>query len=248
MNKVPTFAERLKAGGLHLIFSAVLLAIALYLVFVLWYPAPLHKAAGVVRMYFLMLGVDLLLGPVLTFIVYKRDMPRMAFDLVVILVLQLAFFSYGLSTVAQGRPVWLAFVVDDFELVASVGIDRRQQDDFTEEYRESLWENPRWVAALYSNDPVLRDRQREDEIFAGISLAQRPETYAPLSRVSDRLLSRAQELAELEKHNDAEVVAEVLSGWTEASGWLPLKSNEVDMVVLLDDSAGVVAVVDLRPW
>lgn len=244
----PTLAERFKAMSLHLALSVVLLGIALYLVFVLWYPAPLHQAAGVTKVFLILLGVDVLLGPLLTFVVYKKDLPQLRMDLGIILILQLAAFVYGLSTVSQGRPVWLVFVVDDFELVRPVDIDHRQSSHFLPEYQTSLWVGPRWVVAQYATDPKLRESQRQDEMFDGISLAQRPETYVPLSTKSAQILIKGHALEELKKYNNANQVNTTLSQWPQATRWLPLKGVVLDMVVLLDAQARVLATVDLRPW
>lgn len=244
----PTLAERFQAMGIHLALSFVLLGIALYLVFALWYPAPLHQAAGVTKVFLILLGVDVLLGPLLTFVVYKKDLPQLRMDLGIILILQLAAFVYGLSTVSQGRPVWLVFVVDDFELVRPVDIDQRQSSHFRPEYRESLWAGPRWVAAQYASDPKLRESQRQDEMFDGISLAQRPETYAPLQTRAPQMLAKGHALDELKKYNEARAVDAALSAWPNAARWLPLKGTVLDMVVLLDQHAMILATVNLRPW
>lgn len=53
-----------------------------------------------------------------------------------------AAFVYGLSMIERGRPVWLAFVVDDFELLASTAIERSAQSRFAETYRDSWSRGP----------------------------------------------------------------------------------------------------------
>lgn len=244
----PTLRERLKAAGLHLAFSLVLLGIALYLVFALWYPAPLHIATGVTRVFLILLTADVLLGPLLTLIVYKKDWPQLRIDLAIILLLQVSAFTYGLATVSQGRPVWLAFVVNDFELVRPIDIDRRQSANFLPQHQESLWKGPRWVAAVYSDLPAVRKDQLEDEMFNGISLAQRPETYASLATRSAQMQSRGRHPDDLKKYNDPGLVKAVLSQWPTSAKWLPLKGPAQDMVVLLDVDGNVLAIVDLRPW
>lgn len=248
MLQKPSLTERSKAAGIHFVFSALLLCIALYLVFALWYPSPLHKAAGVTRLYLTLLAIDLILGPALTFIVFKKDKLKLRIDLAVILTLQISAFMYGLHAAAQGRPAWLAFVVDDFEVVRVVDIDQRRHRDFKPDYQKSLWVGPAWVAALYSGDPKIRESQRQDEIFNGISLAQRPETYAPLAVKAQKILEKAHPLPELQRYNPPAGVATALKPWPGAVKWLPLKCPAVDMVVLVNSQGEVLAIVDLRPW
>ena len=243
-----TIEDRFRAALIHALFSLVLLGIALYLVFVLWYPAPLSEAVGVTDIYYLMLAVDLVLGPALTFVVFKFDRVRLVFDLVVILLVQMTFYVYGLMIVSQGRPEWLVFVVDDFELVRQVDIDRRAQAEFSPEFRQTLWDGPRWVAAVYSDDPGVARVQKEDEMFLGISLATRPEAYVPLHSRAERMLAESRSISELSGHNDPALIESELSRFPEAKSWLPMKGFERDMVVLLDDAGDVLGVVSLAPW
>ena len=109
--------NRFYAFGLHILFSFLLLILALLLVFKLWYPAPLDQAMGVTEIFWFILGVDLILGPLLTFVVFNPKKKELKRDLIIILIIQIAAYIYGLYTVAQGRPVWQVFVVDDIELV-----------------------------------------------------------------------------------------------------------------------------------
>lgn len=243
-----TIEDRFRAALMHVLFSLVLLGIALYLVFVLWYPAPLSEAVGVTGIYYLMLAIDLVLGPAMTFVVFKFDRVRLVFDLVVILLVQLTFYIYGLMIVSQGRPEWLVFVVDDFELVRQVDIDRRAEADFSPEFRETLWDGPRWAAAVYSDVPGVARAQKEDEMFMGISLATRPETYAPLHSRAEKMLEESRLLSELWSYNDPALIESELSRFPEAQSWLPMKGFERDMVVLLDTVGGVLGVVPLAPW
>lgn len=242
-----TLRDRVRAALVHTGLSLILLGIALYLVFILWYPSPLPAAAGVTDIYLLMLAIDLTLGPVLTFVVFKYDRARLIFDVVVILLVQLSFYIYGLTIVSQGRPEWLVFVVDDFELVRQVDIDRSAEADFLPAFRDTLWDGPRWVAAVYSDDPAVAQAQKEDEMFKGISLATRPETYVPIDTRNDAIRERAQPLEVLAEFNDADALTR-LEAYPEAAGWLPMKGFETDQVVLVDDAGKVLGVVALNPW
>ena len=248
MSSGVTLAERAKAAGTHLLLSAVMLGVALYLVFVLWYPSPLQEAVGVGKVYLMMLMIDVLLGPMLTFMVFKKHRIKLIFDLTVIVVLQLSAYFYGLHVVSAGRPVWLVFVIDDFELVRPADIDYREQQAFAPQYRVKLFSSPRWVAAVYSDDPQVREEQREDEMFNGISLATRPEAYVPLDSRRQQISARAQPLDRLSRFNDPQAVAAALVRYPDAVGWLPLKGEEKDLVVLVDAAGNVLSAVDLAPW
>ena len=65
----------------------------------------------------MLLAIDVILGPVLGFIVFKEGKKTLKMDLAIIIVLQLSALSYGLFSIYQGRPVWLVFQNDHFDLV-----------------------------------------------------------------------------------------------------------------------------------
>ena len=69
--------------------------------------------------FFLVMSVDVVLGPVLTFAVFNRakGVRHLRRDLAVIGVLQTAALAYGLHTVYIVRPVAMVFEVDRFRLV-----------------------------------------------------------------------------------------------------------------------------------
>ncbi len=88
--------NRFYAFGLHILFSFLLLILALLLVFKLWYPAPLDQAMGVTEIFWFILGVDLILGPLLTFVVFNPKKKELKRDLIIIIVIQIAAYIYGL--------------------------------------------------------------------------------------------------------------------------------------------------------
>ncbi len=107
---------RIKAFLMHLAVSAVIALLAVLLVFQIWYPAPLHEALGVTDIFLLLPLVDVILGPLLTLLVFKLGKKTLIMDLAVIACLQLAALGYGLWTVAEGRPAWIVYNADRFDV------------------------------------------------------------------------------------------------------------------------------------
>lgn len=236
--------NRLYAFGLHAIFSLLLLALALFLVFKLWYPAPLDQAMGVIEVFWFILGVDLILGPLLTFLIFNPKKKELKRDLIIIIIVQLSAYIYGLYTVAEGRPVWQVFVVDDIELVRAIDIQEKNS-----QYPFHLFNKPQWVAAVYSEDPKIAQEQKQTEMFDGISLAARPKAYQPLSSRKVQIRSKIKKLDSLKQFNSAEQIKLTLHQYPyNIIGYLPVKGFAEDMVALFDDDLNAVAIVNLRPW
>ncbi len=108
---------RLRAAAIHLLGSVLVAGIAAFLVFGLWFPGPFLTIAGGAKLFLLVMTVDVISGPALTFVIASAGKPRSEFarDLAVIAVLQLGALGYGLYTMAAARPVAVAI------LGASVG-------------------------------------------------------------------------------------------------------------------------------
>lgn len=243
--------QRLKFAGVHVLFSVLLLCIALYFIKMIWYPNPLGLAVGVGSIYLTLLAVDLILGPLLTFVVYKEDKRKLRFDLTVILVVQLSAYMYGLYTVAQGRPVWQVFVVDDIELVSPIDIKKTADYQMKAEFAPSIFTGPQWVAAVYSNDKKKQQEQKEAEMFEGINISARPEAYQPLSVQKEKIVEKLKPIHELYQFNldkDRNEVDGIIASYPKVVGWLPMKAPELDMVVLFDKNSQPIATVNLRPW
>lgn len=240
---------RLKAFTIHLLISALTALLAAGLVFFIWYPAPLHTAAGVISLFLMLLVIDVILGPSLTLLVYKPGKKTLIMDLTVIACLQLAALVYGLHTVADGRPAWLVFTKDRFEMVRVPDIDERKLDQAAVEYRNASWFGPKWVAA---KAPFLSDESNQimfESVAGGPDIAQRPNLYQSLNSQRQAIAEKTQPLSSLIAFNAAEQIKQLTDRYPTANGWLPLKANAKDMTVLLNaDTGAVIAIVDLRPW
>lgn len=221
----------------------------LFLVFRLWYPAPLHEALGVTRIFRLLILVDMVIGPLLTLLVFKAGKKTLIFDMAVILALQLSALCYGVWSLAEGRPIWLVFNADRFDLVRMVDIDTRRLQEAEPEYQGGSWLGPQWVGAVKPADVDQRNALIFESVMGGSDIAQRPNLYRPLTELHSALRDKALPLQELHSYNEVEQVREVLARWPSADAWLPLMALVKPLVVLFNrERAEIVAVVDLRPW
>src|SRR6478609_1719637 len=116
--------SRLRAAAIHLALSVAVAAVAGFLVFALWYPYPYRDISGGRELFQLVVAVDVIIGPLITFAVFNRSKPdrELKRDLVMVGVLQLAALCYGLFTVHLARPVHMVFEYDRFRVVHQVEI------------------------------------------------------------------------------------------------------------------------------
>jgi hypothetical protein len=120
----PTLRGRLKASGLHLISTLCVAAIAAAMVFFIWYPWPYSEVSGGVGLFVLVVGVDIVLGPALTLVVFDNRKRRAELwrDMAFVVVMQLGGLAYGVHTVYVARPVVLALEGDRFRAVIAASV------------------------------------------------------------------------------------------------------------------------------
>ena len=114
---------RWQAAGTHLLISVAIAAVALFVLLRVWYPPPLFTAEGGNELLFMLVAVDVVIGPLITLIVFKSGKPGLRFDLSVIALLQACALACGSYTMFVARPVFIAFIVDRFEIVRANDID-----------------------------------------------------------------------------------------------------------------------------
>lgn len=241
-------SKRLKFFLNHLTLSFLIALLVVGLVFFIWYPFPLAKAVGVTHIFLMMLAIDVIVGPLLGLLVYKEGKRTLKFDLSVIITIQILALCYGIYSIAEGRPVWLAYNIDRFELVRKNEIIEKNIAQALPQYQQVSWLKPQFVATEFSQDAKQRNDDMFAEVLGGVSLAQHPERYLALSKVKDQIQKRAQPLKLLQQYNPKSVVEKTLAQYLQATAFLPLKAGSVDMTVLVDQSGEVVEIVDLRPW
>jgi hypothetical protein len=246
--------DRFIASLIHLAISCTIAAIAMVVVFYIWYPEPLHTAVGVTQIYLILLGVDITLGPLLTFIVFKKGKKYLKLDLAIIAFLQLAALCYGMNTVFAGRPAFVVFNVDRFDVTRAHEINpasaEKAEKSGNQVAKISLFK-PKWVAALAAKDSKRNEEIMFSAVAGGPDWPQLPELYVPLSEVKKQMLEKAKPLAELRKlHNNDPGVIEQLANWKDSSvKWLALRGPVKNQVVLIDSgTADVVQVLDIKPW
>lgn len=223
----------------HLALSAILSLVIMAVVFFVWYPFPLASATGVSTIFLMLLAIDMLLGPLLGFFVYKSGKKTLKLDLAVVIVIQLSAMFYGVFNIFEGRPVWIVYNVDRFDLIRANDIETKANNYF----------GPKYAAIQLSQNNSQRNTDLFNEVIGGVALTQQPNRYVSLEKVKKDIEFRARKLSELKNYNINVDFNSLTRNYSEADSWVPLKANVKSMVVLVNKKQGrVVGIVDLRPW
>jgi hypothetical protein len=109
-----TNLSRFQAFAIHLLISSFILASFLSFVFLVWYPQPFFVVEGLVQIVWVLIGVDVVLGPALTLVVFKTGKPGLKRDLSIIAAIQIAGFIYGAHTFYIERPSFAVIYDSDY--------------------------------------------------------------------------------------------------------------------------------------
>lgn len=192
-----SFKHRLRFSSIHLAWSLVVALAAAALVFGLWYPAPYRSLSGGLHLFSLLVVVDVMLGPLATAVVSKPDKSVRAWrtDITVIALLQCAALGYGLWTLHQARPVYMAFELNRFRVVHAVDVPTEWLAKAPADFRELPLTGPSWLAV---RQPTGAQEFLDATVAAlqGVHLAFQPELWIPYEQALDRVRQEAKPLNE----------------------------------------------------
>lgn len=130
--------SRKQAFFSHLGLSLVIFAIVLYFIVFHWYPQPFFSTDGGWQGVRLIAAVDIVLGPLLTLIIFNPKKPELKTDVSIIALIQFVALFSGLYVVHNERPVAKIFQDGVFHIVTGYDMAERgiTLDDL-EKYRVS---------------------------------------------------------------------------------------------------------------
>jgi len=237
MNKVK---DRLGASGIHLGISLCVAVFAAALVFGLWYPYPYGEISGGRELFFLVVAVDVIMGPLITLAIFNRAKPRreLLIDFTVVGLLQLAALGYGLWTVFAARPVHLVFEYSRMTVVHAIDVDA----DLLAKAPTSLQKLPVTGPTVIALRPFKNPAEQFDATmaaFEGFPLAARSDLWQAYEPVRADVLKEAKPVAELRarfSNQAAQIDLAIAATGRPVTDlrYLPLLSRKTAWTVLLD--------------
>ena len=234
--------ERLRASAIHLTISLAIASLAALLVFGLWYPYPYREISGGRELFLLVIAVDVVMGPLITLIIFNRSKSHrhLVMDFSAVALLQLAALSYGLFTVFIARPVHLVFEFHRMAVVHAVDVGPEQ-----------LSQAPAGLRKLPLTGPTLlslRDFKSADEQVTsmlqatqGLAQAAQPELWQTYEAGRADILKEARPVAQLKSRfpNQSALIDRVVSKsglGADKLGYLPMLGRKHAWTVLIDSA------------
>jgi hypothetical protein len=235
--------EKFRAFGFHFVATLIVTLISAALIFLVWYPDPFARMVGGFKLFLLVAGCDLALGPLLSLIVYNSRKTRLALtiDYTIIGIVQIAAFIYGVYSVSQARPAYVAFVKDRLEVIAAGEI---ADTDRAEAKNAKYGTARRWGPLLVAT--FVEPQDKSDALWAaleGRDVGVRPKFYVEYETQIDAIKLQSKPLETLEKRrpDSKGPIREALTELQRPASdfrWLPVRHTKGFWTALIDDKSG----------
>jgi hypothetical protein len=192
--------DRLRASGIHFCISLAVASLAALLVFLVWYPYPYREVSGGRELFLILVSVDVVLGPLITLMIFNRSKPRreLVRDLAIVGLIQLSALAYGMWTVFVARPVHLAFEIDRFRVIHAVDVPVEMMEQAPPEL-QSL---PLFGQSVLAVRPFRSAEESYEATMAalqGVHLGARPDLWQAYPQARMRVLLAAKPAAQLKQ-------------------------------------------------
>ncbi|RYF29832.1 MAG: hypothetical protein EOO23_06495 [Comamonadaceae bacterium] len=241
--------RRCRATAFHLLLSLIIGGMVAMLVFGFWFPRLLRELVGGVELFWLVVGVDVVCGPLLTLVVFNPVKPtnELRRDVTVVAIIQLLVLVYGIHTLGYARPVAIGHEVDRFRVVSFADMD--VADAHTAPSWAMPWSlsGPRAVGIRTASN-ATEVLASVDASLQGIEPSQRPSWWQDYALSVPQVLAKAKPMSELRaKHPGQAALLETAASQAIAGPaakettdpaalrWLPMVSRRAaDWVALID--------------
>lgn len=181
-----TMKIRLKAFAVHFLISAVVVGIALALTYGLWYRPPFSYIENVTAVILVLAVVDLVMGPLMTFIVYNPGKKTLKMDLAIIGLVQLGALLYGMSVIYEARPVYAVYAGGRFSTASASEFEEAElaKAPADSPYLKFPKTGTEWIGASLEQ---LSDNDRQTAIMAdaiGGGPRIMPRLFVPFATVA----------------------------------------------------------------
>jgi hypothetical protein len=169
---------KLKAFASHLGISFVIFLAILSLLIFAWFPPPFFTSDGGWQGIRIIAGVDLVLGPLLTLIVFKPGKPGLKFDLTVIGIIQISALAWGIWMLHHERPVAAVFADGYFTPVTFNDI--RMYGMTSDKLHTFGSKAPYWIFSELPQDPGKLQKVRIEALRSGQPISRLVDYYRPM--------------------------------------------------------------------
>ncbi len=180
--------DKAKASIIHLLLSAVVISALVSLMLLFWFPAPFLGVTNFKEIAVILISIDLVLGPLLTFIVYNKAKKSLKLDLSIIVSIQVVALSYGIYMLFLTHPVYITYYNNSFNVItAKHAVPEKAKD---ESFNISKLSSPT-LAYMQLPEGISEDTLFNEMIDGAAEIEARTEFYQPYKDNLNKILANS---------------------------------------------------------
>ncbi len=246
-------SSKIKAASIHFLLSLVVITFIICLMIYFWFPSSIIEVSNFKEIVLLIISIDLVLGPILTFVVYKENKKGLKLDLTVIAGLQLSALVFGVYNLYQVHPLYITFNVDRFTLVSAM--DSNPNEVQIESLRKSKFSSPVLVVSELPEDISEKNNLVLNALEnGGSSFELNSKYYKPYSEdYIDKIISKSLDpeivFKETESRKKLDKFINKYGKNANDYAYLPLEGTAKDAIWVLDLNTGKpIDTISVLPW
>lgn len=245
------FSARFRSSGVgslwHFLGCVMVATASFALVLGVWYPHQYQEMSAGKELFFLLIGSDVVAGPLLTLVLFTPTKSRRELrnDLTMVVACQLFVFMLGMYAAYHARPLFLVGEIDRFKTISALDLRESDYDEISQRFRPFFFNGPKLVFAKMPTDAKEYLALFDQTINGGPDLGELPKYYTEYDeRAGRKMLERARPLSAFlkefpEQQKDAGIlVAKENKNITDFT-FLPVIAR-ADWVAILDQKGNIV--------
>ncbi len=174
--------NRYSAAAIHFSLSLAIFSLFVFILLRYWFPEPFFSTNGGWQGLQIVAAIDLVLGPLLTLIIFNHSKPKkeLILDFTLIAAIQISALYWGIATIYTQRPLAITYWEDKFYSISAehfpaYGINL----DILKQFGDS------YPVYIYVQDPINEEAR---QVYLRKILREKippnlqPELYQPLSK------------------------------------------------------------------
>jgi len=242
--------NKAKASLIHLLLSAVVISALISLMLLFWFPAPFLGVTNFKDIAVILISIDLVLGPLLTFVVYNKAKKSLKLDLSIIVSIQLMALSYGIYMLFLTHPVYITYYNNSFNVItAKYAIPEKAKNT---KFNISKLSSPT-LAYMQLPKGTTEDELFNNMLNGAAEIEARSEFYQPYEENLNKILANSLDPSKIfsEKNMDDASKAFLKDNKNiDELAFLPLVNGaSANGIIVLNKSTGKpVNLIKTNPW
>jgi hypothetical protein len=173
--------EKLVAASKHTSISIATITLTLLAIRYTWYPDQLFEIMKAAPIFIILAATDITIGPLLTFVIYRKNKRGLKKDLTVIALIQITAFCVGIRTLAEARPIWIVYSYGVLEIVSAkdILVEEKKDTSSVSTYKSS-WLGPKLVSAKLPADNKERNKILFESLSGKPDISRNPKYFLPI--------------------------------------------------------------------